>query len=341
MRNPLKRLATSRKMIKDNGVYGFKAFLTIFDMIYCKKFLHCTYEEYFFYDFQKVKKSKRKNYLLRYHQRIGYYLVDGDPAMLGGKEQQYKLFADKIHREWICVKPDNFDEVKEFIKKHVKVIFKPIYGSQGKGIFSFSSENIDTRLIDSFSEIANKRYLCEQFVVQQDKIAELNPFSVNTMRIITLCNGEWVKIISAAIRIGGANTVCDNMSSGGIGAGIDIKTGTVFTTGVDFNKNRYDCHPITGKQIKGLEIPFWKETKAMVKECALRANKTAVVGWDVAITADGPILIEANNRPAGRLAQIAIGEPMGEEILDYIKNNWRNYYDKMPKRAKVLKKRHG
>ncbi len=341
MRNPFRTIKDGQRILHEHGFYGTEALRIFFDMFYCRKKFHCTINEYFNYKFYNYKNRMRKDYLLRYHQRVSYSFVDGGSASIVGKEQQYKTFHDKIQREWMKVTPDNLSEIESFIKKHGRVIFKPNFGSQGTGIFAFSADDIASQLPEKLSAIMNEDYVCEQYVVQHPKMSEINPGSVNTIRIITLCDGESVKLISAGLRTGAAEGVCDNMSIGGVGAAIYMETGIVFTTGVNYEKTRYFYHPVSGTKIPGFEIPFWNEVKEMIRECALRVNKVAIVGWDIAVTADGPCLIEANNRPAGKLFQISTNQPQGEEILTYIKKNKHKYYKKTPEHIKVRMKRYG
>lgn len=339
----LKKLKSYNKMLEENNVYGLNKFLIFFDLIYCKKRFHATYNEYFLYGFQNLKNSVRKNYLLTYHQRARYPLVDNDPERkLGsGKDKQYLLFEDMMGREWFNVTPQNLPEIEKFIKKHGKVIFKPVRGSKGKGIFSVSSNEIDAKLPECFSKITAEQYMCEEYLKQHPKMNEMNSNSVNTVRVITLCDGKNVKIISSALRTATDDKVCDNLSIGGLSATVDIETGIVFTEGCDARKNRYTNHPVSNTQIKGFQIPYWDEVREMVIKGALRVPKNAIVGWDIAISPNGPCFIEANNRPAGKAAQLPANQPCGEEIIDYINKNWRKYYKKMPKGIKKLHKKYG
>ncbi len=318
----LRLFSTYKKEFHKNGIYGWEAFKIFFDVLYCRRKFHCKLNEYLFYDFQNKSNRVRKDYLLRYHQRIRYRLVDGDTdSKLSSKQHQYETFGDMLSREWLMVDGVDIQTLSAFVEKHGRVILKPDFGSQGKGVYSLKAEEIPEKLLPLYGEIKGKNYICEQYLVQHSAIAAVNPSSVNTIRIFTLCDGKSVKITSAALRTGGAESVCDNMSAGGVGASVDIESGVVCTRGIDFEKNIYMYHPATGVQFLGLQIPFWEEVKNMVKVAAMRAKTTAVFGWDIAITENGPAIIEVNKRPAGRLAQISSGAPCGREIIDFIDSN--------------------
>jgi D-alanine-D-alanine ligase-like ATP-grasp enzyme len=53
------------------------------------------------------------------------------------------------------------------------------------------------------------------------------------------------------------------------------------------------------------QIPFYQEAKKLAVEAATRVPQLRVVGWDVAIQADGPILIEGNQLPGLVYSEIA------------------------------------
>jgi len=61
--------------------------------------------------------------------------------------------------------------------------------------------------------------------------------------------------------------------------------------------NDYPVHPITGSTIVGFQVPFFKEAVKMVKEASTVVSEVAYVGWDVAVSPDGPVIIEGNCFP--------------------------------------------
>ena len=67
----------------------------------------------------------------------------------------------------------------------------------------------------------------------------------------------------------------------------------------------YEKHPISQTTIKGFQIPCWKEAREMVIEAAKLSPHVRYVGWDVAITVDGPTLVEGNQFPGHDIYQVA------------------------------------
>jgi glutathione synthase/RimK-type ligase-like ATP-grasp enzyme len=56
-------------------------------------------------------------------------------------------------------------------------------------------------------------------------------------------------------------------------------------------------HPITGTGIVGFQVPLWDESLRLTQEAAKLVPEVAYVGWDVAVTPDGPVLVEGNEFP--------------------------------------------
>lgn len=124
-------------------------------------------------------------------------------------------------------------------------------------------------------------------------MASLHSGSVNTIRVMTV-SGE---IMGAIVRVGAQGMVVDNVSSGGCYAPIDIKSGVVVSTGVDFNDQGDIIYTYDHAVLPGFQIPVWNEVCNLVKDACKVIPEVPIVGWDVAITANGPLLIEGNRTP--------------------------------------------
>jgi hypothetical protein len=53
-------------------------------------------------------------------------------------------------------------------------------------------------------------------------------------------------------------------------------------------------HPVTGAVLPGFQLPLWPEACALARRAALSFRPLLTVGWDIAFTPDGPLLIEGN-----------------------------------------------
>jgi hypothetical protein len=61
-------------------------------------------------------------------------------------------------------------------------------------------------------------------------------------------------------------------------------------------------------------VPFWDDVLALSLCAHSCFSKVATVGWDVAITTEGPKLIEANPGWCVEVVQMAHGKPLGMTI---------------------------
>jgi hypothetical protein len=152
------------------------------------------------------------------------------------------------------------------------------------------------------------RWLFQETVLQHAAISAIYPHSVNTLRIVTCRSpGQPAVILGAVLRMGGGGRVVDNASQGGLFVGIDLATGALRPQGHRFFKHGGDvvaAHPDTGFPFAGAVIPCFDRVLAMVEDAAVEVPHE-LIGWDVAVTASGPVLIEGNTVPDIVILEIA------------------------------------
>lgn len=104
---------------------------------------------------------------------------------------------------------------------------------------------------------------------------------------------------------------------------VDIETGKLFGNGIDKKLNESE-NSITNIKFDGFQIPYWEEIKEMVLEAALVNDKVNMVGWDVAISKNGPLIIEGNRGPGFDLVQVLLKKGtkyMLDDLLEEVKKS--------------------
>ena len=76
---------------------------------------------------------------------------------------------------------------------------------------------------------------------------------------------------------------------------VDIDTGCIYAAS-DERCNYYTKHPDTNLDIVGFKIPMWNEALDFVKKLANVIPNVKYVGWDIALTEKGWVLIEGNEK---------------------------------------------
>jgi len=180
-------------------------------------------------------------------------------------------------------------------KDHIEsVIIKPVSGTQGKGIYIMTNDTALSSLPGAFHK---GTFIVQEVIKQHTTMHSINPFSVNTIRIITLlCPDGSVELLAAMLRTSSNQSPIDNFSSGGIVVGIDAQTGMLRERG--FLKHPFGttvtAHPLTNIVFRNFTIPFWDGIKAMVIKAQKIFRQLKSIGWDIAVTPGGPIMIEGN-----------------------------------------------
>ncbi len=213
-------------------------------------------------------------------------------------------FAKYTKRDFIVPEKVSFKDFENFLQKHEVFMSKPYDGLGGHQVLKVYTKDIKDKK-KYYNDCCENRIFLEEVVKQNKELNKLCDASCNTIRIMTFNNNGKAEILWAALRIGNGINSVDNFHAGGMATEIDLKTGKLMRPALDKDLNEYSEHPKTGTKIVGFKIPYFNEVKKMVKEAALESDKILVVGWDVAITDQGPIIIEGNRRPGFDIVQVA------------------------------------
>lgn len=271
-----------------------------------------------YYDFaEHVFNLRWSAYFLQHKCNLKYFLP---------KQNRAEVILQKIDGH--IVMEDNTEISKQeaisLLKQQSVFVAKIARGTGGgKGVKRIELDEIQNKdmfLEDLLSPIDME---FEKVVQQNDFLAQFNPDSVNTIRIVTLNINRKCTVLSAFLRMGSRGSFVDNFSSGfGILVGINNE-GYLNEFGVDKNLNKVFEAP-TGLQFKGICIPNYNLIKDQIEGFSKKIPFANLIGWDITLDKQSnPIVIEVNLDSAHlALHQIFNGPIFGDrqsEVMDYIK----------------------
>lgn len=163
---------------------------------------------------------------------------------------------------------------------------------------------------------AKEPYLAQRRLINHPDIADLSPGALATVRLITLIdeNGAF-EAVRAVFRMGQrADSIVDNFHAGGIAAPIDLNAGTLGRAtdfGLAPSVGWLDNHPTTGARITGRSLPQWAEVITLAQRAHAAFADRIIVGWDIALTDQGLLLVEGNAAPDVDNIQRPHASPLG------------------------------
>lgn len=224
---------------------------------------------------------------------------------------------------------DKFESVSptELVKQLSGTLYvKPLDGECGRGILrievnsnSIQCKNRVMPTEELMEYLSNGSFIIQKAISQHDLMNQLYPGCVNTIRMITIRDpkSNEIKYFSSYQRMGANGSHVDNTSQGGVFVGINESDGRLMKYG--FFKPQYGTktlrHPDTNVEFDGYKIPFFEEAKqkAILFHSLLSIHS---IGWDIAITKDGPLFIEGNDNWEINDVQCTHG-PMSQLIEKY------------------------
>ena len=272
-------------------------FMIIIDMIRCGIKYQAGYYDYQEFEFYNLNKEERKTYLTRgknneivkkFNDRTSFHKFED-------KAEFNSIFNKYLKRNWMVLNDNNYSDFEKFLKDNKAIIVKPIDDEGGNGVekFVYSDDLNCKELYDKL--VSNGQLLIEECIKQHEDMNVLYDKSVNTMRMFTFYKNGESFFLQAVLKIGNGGVV-DNFSSGGMYTYVS-DAGDVYVEAIDKNDNIYHTHTISNHKIVGFKVPMFNEAIDLVKEAAKVIPEVAYVGWDIAISESGPVIVEGNCFP--------------------------------------------
>ncbi|MHA3793571.1 sugar-transfer associated ATP-grasp domain-containing protein [Sphingomonas sp. YL-JM2C] len=194
------------------------------------------------------------------------------------------------------------------------LIVKPVHGEGGDGLRMLGP------VTDGPALRARLRGLRQDMLVQpliavHPALADIALGALPTVRIVTMIDEAGApELVSATFRCASdPRARVDNMKAGGLIVPVALADGALGRACFGYGGQDHDVHPATGAPIAGRTLPDWDAATALVVDAHARAFADYVlIGWDVAFTPRGPLLIEGNGKPGVLMPQRAARRGLGE-----------------------------
>ena len=208
-------------------------------------------------------------------------------------------------------------------------VFKALWGTEGyqvlvlarrtgddPGVFvTLSGERYDADRLVEFAgntgdlirkgAVEPDSYLIEERLRPHPALAQLVGPTLCCVRVVTFVGLEDSPgILGAVYKMQPKPLGVDHLSYGAIGSWVDLETGTL-----ERGRSRHEFGyttviPGTNRAFVGFKLPHWPEVREVAIKAANVFPRARSIGWDIAITERGPVLIEGNAEWSTSLIQI-------------------------------------
>lgn len=139
--------------------------------------------------------------------------------------------------------------------------------------------------------------LVEPFVTNHPGIADLAQESLIAIRVITCLGEANMPVVTHGMLRVVAKLEPSWPHNIELGSAVDLATGVLGVMTGDKKDMRfqwYTNHPNTGAPIAGRVLPNWPDIQAVALAAHAACSDRLLVGWDIALTPEGAVLLEGN-----------------------------------------------
>jgi hypothetical protein len=190
------------------------------------------------------------------------------------------------------------------------------------------------QLIQRLSNLSLKApMIIQRRLTNHPELSDLGSSGVCTVRVVSIRSVESANptILAATFRMPAIGFITDNFSGGGLASPVDLTCGRLGSAVFrDLSKAHVDVreHPASKTPIEGRILPMWPDVVELVLRAHTVYSLFPSVGWDVAITPVGPLLMEANYDWGVSLVQQPGSRPIGGTAYPEHVLSWLDAYEK-------------
>lgn len=209
-------------------------------------------------------------------------------------------------------------EIEKFLNINSEFVLKNITLEASEGVFvckvneEFIKMNEVSIKVEEFKQkLIGKICIVQKIYYSHRNIRQINSSALNTTRIVTVMKNSKPGYLTGFQSFATGNASTDSWDKGSVYVGIDVENECLKKYGYfnleDKNNSITEKHPDSGIIFKGYEIPYLKDAVDLCIKTHNLLYFNFIIGWDVAITDGGPVMIEANEKPGMNVVQCVDG----------------------------------
>lgn len=171
-----------------------------------------------------------------------------------------------------------------------------------------------------------RNWMLVPLLTTHPELADLTGESLLTFRALT-CRDERMRPVITNLYLRSITKIEPRWDVGRLeeyGAPVDLETGLLGQITGDKPEclsEFFDHHPVTGARVTGRLVPGWQEMAQLAVKAHATLPGRVFIGWDIAMTADGPAILEGNSFADPMFPQRVFRQPIGHmrlgELLDF------------------------
>lgn len=193
---------------------------------------------------------------------------------------------------------------KEETKTWQDIVIKPVSGNMGRGVkfaqsangfFQYDGETLTT---DQFlqqiaGESQEEPLLIQERLYSHPQLRALSNDYLASIRMVTFLDDSGTPVYLAALLLLPHDAI--TISNEGRTYPINAETGEILPPSLlpplakNRNKIIEECRQVTGHR-----LPYWDKAKQLALDAHQLLPEYFSLGWDIAITSDGPVILETN-----------------------------------------------
>jgi len=172
-------------------------------------------------------------------------------------------------------------------------------------------------LLDAFRQASrNQPYVLQPRISNHPALARFSSGALCTVRMHTGRRRDGtIESYLPVLKMPAGTTTVDNFHAGNLAAPVEMKSGRL---GFGLHRDRWgmvtgvERHPDTGARIAGFELPHWSALQSLARRAQAELTDAPLAAFDIAITREGPVLVEGNLLFGAEIGQVVHDTPIGE-----------------------------